>query len=50
MKKVIIEMPDELYERALKMAEKLNITFDELCSLAVEDYLAKRDEEMPNSL
>ena len=51
MKEIEIELPDELYERAIKIAEKLNITFDELCNLAIEEYLAEHDsEEITNNL
>lgn len=43
MKTITIEMPDELYEKALKMAETMNITFDKLCELAIIE-LAKKYE------
>jgi hypothetical protein len=37
MQEVIIEIPDELYEKAIKMAEKLNISFDEFCAKGVKE-------------
>ncbi len=49
MKKIIIDIPIEIYERALKLAEKMNISFDELCEQGVrklaEEYLEDKENE-----
>jgi len=48
MKEIEIEMPKKIYEKAVKLAEKLNLSFDELCERGVrrlaEEHL-KKDEE-----
>lgn len=40
-------MPDDLYEKALKMAEKMNITFDKLCELAIIELAKKYEADEP---
>ena len=48
MKEIEIEIPDELYKTALKLAEKLNVSFDEICSEGVRKLAAehlKKDEK-----
>lgn len=35
MKKIIIDIPVETYERALKLTDKLNISFDEPCQRGI---------------
>jgi len=43
-----IEIPDEIYKRAIKLAEKLNISFDEVCAQGVrklaEEHLKQTDK------
>jgi MOSC domain-containing protein YiiM len=46
MKKFIIDVPDAIYERAVKMAETLNISLDEFFEVAVEKYLEKRNDKV----
>ncbi|MBC7899729.1 MAG: hypothetical protein H7070_06710 [Saprospiraceae bacterium] len=41
MKTFEIEIPDEIYNRAIKHAEMMNITFDEFCCLSVEYFFAQ---------
>ena len=46
MKKFIIDVPDEIYERAVKMAENLNISLNEFFEISVEKYLEKRNQKV----
>ncbi len=53
MKKVVINIPDKLYEKTVTIAEKLNITFDELCAIGVkrlaEEHLKEETDTSENS-
>ena len=48
MKKIIIDIPDEIYELALILAERLNISFDELyekCVRKIAEEHLKEDNK-----
>ncbi len=49
MKEIVIEMPDELYEKAMKWAEKLNISFDEFCAKGIRKLAEEQLEENKES-
>ncbi len=46
VKKFTIDVPDSIYERAVKMAGRLNISLDEFFEIAVETYLEKRNDKV----
>ncbi|MGI8495843.1 MAG: hypothetical protein ACR2L1_11115 [Pyrinomonadaceae bacterium] len=45
MKKIVIDIPDEIYERTMVIVEKLNISFDEFCTKSVEELAKEHLEE-----
>ncbi len=45
MRRLIIDIPDKLYEKAMEIAKELNITFDELCSLAAKKFYEEYEAE-----
>lgn len=48
MEEIVIEIPDAIYKKSVELAEKLNVSFDELCSLGVkilaEEHLREENE------
>lgn len=41
-----IELPDRIYERGIRHAREVGITFSELCSLGVIELMKSSDDEL----